>query len=422
MSRTIFREANLLDGESPARAAVSVVVDGDRIAFVGDGDAAPAAPGDREIELAGRTLMPGLVLSHFHSTYDGITIMPEPLGLENPPGYLMLVAANNVRKALHCGFTSIVSAGAINDEIDVQLKAAIDDGVVEGPRMLAGGRGLDTTGGYTDTGPHWWELGNPGASRFCDGPDEFRAAVRAEISRGVEIVKLFPSGGHGVHDTAAASAISEDEMRAAAEAAHQRGKKVRAHCSWRHSVLECVRAGVDVIDHGDEIDRECIDAMVAAGTTLVPGMFFLKQMLGDTGNLVNATPEQMAPIQAEFDNLRKMLPVAQQAGVNLCVGDDYGIIILPHGRYAEELEFYVKEVGIAPLDVIRWATRNGAKLMGREDEVGSVSEGKLADLLVVDGDPSVDIAVLQDRDKLLAIMKGGALVKDHLSNLETPNP
>ena len=414
MARIIFRGANLLDGENPARPGTTVIVDGEHITEIDRDAALASATGDRSIDLAGRTLMPGMITSHFHSTYDAITIMPNPLGLEQPPGYLMLIAARNVRTALHCGFTGIVSAGAINDDIDGQLKLAIDNGVVEGPRLMPGSRGLDSTGGYTDTEAWWWRLGNKGALRPCDGPDEFRQGVREEIKRGAEMIKIFPSGGHGVADTASASSITEAEIHAVTETAHERGKKVRAHAAWTHSILECVRNDVDVIDHGDEMTNECIDAMVKAGTFLVPSMFFIKNMLEDTGNLIDATSSQLAPIQAEFDNIRKMLPIAHEAGVRVCVGDDYGIIILPHGRYAEELEFYVKGVGIAPLEVLRWATLNGAALMGREDELGSVTVGKLADLLVVNGDPSIDIAVLQNRDNLNAIVKGGEFVKDVL--------
>ncbi|MCH2171467.1 amidohydrolase family protein [Myxococcota bacterium] len=413
MSRIVFRGANLLDGEGPARPETTVIVENERILRVSD-QAVEARDSDRLIELAGRTLMPGLISSHFHSTYDGITLMPQPLGLEHPPGYMMLLAANNARRALECGFTSVISAGAISDDIDAQLKLAIDNGVVPGPRLMAGSRGFDTTGGYTDTASGWWQLANPGAARFCDGPDGFRKGVREELARGAEIIKLFASGGHGVADAVTASPISEPEVRAAAETAHQRGFKVRAHCAWRHTLLECVGAGVDVIDHGDGMDTECLDAMLEAGTFLVPGLYFVKKLLEDTGNFMGATPAQTESVRAEFENAQRMLPVAQKAGLPICVGDDYGVMNLPHGSYAEELEFYVEDVGIAPLEVIRWATRNGAELMGRADELGTVAEGKLADLLVVDGDPSHDIAVLQHSEAFHAILKGGEFVKDVL--------
>jgi imidazolonepropionase-like amidohydrolase len=383
MTRIVFRGANLLDGKHPAQPNRTVVVEQDRITTVAENDAVTAGPEDRVVELGGKTLMPGMILSHYHSTYDGITIMPEPLGLEKPPGYLMLVAARK--------------------------------GVIEGPRLMPGGLALDTTGDYNDTGKYWWRLGNKGGQRFCDGPDEFRKAVREEVKRGVDIIKIFASGGHGVPEASDTRGFAQDELRSIIETAHHRGKRVRAHCAWRDMILECVREGIDLIDHGDEADDECIDAMAERRTFLCPSLFFVKQLLDYSGELQIATPEQMEPVRREFENACANVPKANAAGVRLVSGDDYGIINLPHGRYAEELDFYVKTIGIAPLDVLHWATVNGAELMKRGHELGSIEAGKLADLLVVDGDPSVDIAVLQDRSKLRAIMKGGGWVKDALA-------
>ncbi|MEE2662806.1 MAG: amidohydrolase family protein [Myxococcota bacterium] len=411
MSRLVFRDANLLDGEHPARPGQTIVVENDTIVQV-DETPVEAAPDDRVIDLAGRTLMPGMVTSHFHSTYDDISILPAPLGLEAPPAYLAIVASKNLRLALMSGFTSVVSAGSINDDIDPQCKRAIEDGVVEGPRFVPGGRGLDTVGGYQDTESWWWELGNKGAGLCCSGPDEFLHAVREEISRGVEMIKIFPSGGHGVNEALEETSFDREELETVVRTAHQRGARVRAHCPWKQPILECIRAGVDIIDHGDRLDAELIDTMLANDTTLVPSAYFIKLMLGDTQNLIHATETQRAPIRADFENMLRALPAANEAGVRLCIGDDYGIMLLPHaqGAYAAEMEFYAKECGIPALDVIRWATRNGGELM--PDAVGTIEPGKLADLLVIDGDPSQDIAILQREEKLLGILKGGTFVKD----------
>ena len=197
MARIIFQGANLLDGDKPARANSTVIVEGETIRAAGQTKVA-AQPGDRVIDLDGKTLMPGLVSSHFHASYNNITIQPEPLGVEKPENWLALAGAKNLKTALHCGITGVVSSGANAGTIDADLCLAIQDGMIEGPRMLPASRGLDTIGGYTDTEKWWWELGNKGAQVFASGADEFRALVRKEIKRGARMIKIFLSGGHAV--------------------------------------------------------------------------------------------------------------------------------------------------------------------------------------------------------------------------------
>ncbi len=412
MSRVIFRGASLLDGRRAPRPNTSVVVEGERIVSVEPDERVASGPDDRVIDLRGRTLMPGMCSSHFHPTFDGTSLDVFPLGIDAPPGILMLRAAKVARTALHCGFTSVVGAGG-GDDIDAQLKLAIEDGLVEGPRILPASRNLGTTGGYIDLESWWWRLGNIGAVRLADGPDEFRRVVREEIKRGAEMIKVFATGGHGNVNTAT-SEFTREELRAVVQAAHDRGAKVRAHCAWKRHILACVELGVDVIDHGDELDDECIEAMVERGTFLDPSVLFLEKLLGVDELRVPGNEELIEASERELENLMQRVPEANAAGVRIVVGDDYGTILLPHGTYAEELEFYVKRMGIAPLDVIRWATAHGAELAGRGDELGTVEPGKLADLLVVDGDPSTDVAVLREERNLLAIVKGGAFVKDEL--------
>ena len=238
--------------------------------------------------------------------------------------------------------------------------------------------------------------------------------MREEIKQGAEIIKMFVTGGHGTVAPSEQTEMTPGEITAGIEAAHQRGVLVRGHIANRDAIHMALDAGIDVIDHGDGLDAMAIERMVELGTFLVPSQLFpvrFAQLMGGGGlGFTAAMSEDIARSLA-------ILPKVNEAGVKLLCGDDYGAISLPHGRYADELEFYVKEAGIPPLDVIRWATRNGAELMGRAHELGSVREGYLADLLVVDGDPLADIAVLQDQAKLLAIMKGGTLVRDDLGTL-----
>ena len=191
---------------------------------------------------------------------------------------------------------------------------------------------------------------------------------------------------------------------------------MRAHCAWKAAILECARLGVDVIDHGDEIDAECIEAMAEAGTFLDPSALYLEKLLAfEPLKQAPGFAPARASTQRELENLQRWLPEAEAAGVRIVLGDDYGTILMPHGTYAEELEFYVKRMGFTPLAVLRWATRHGAALAGREHELGAVETGCIADLLVVDGDPTRDLAPLLAPERgLLAVMKGGRFYLNRL--------
>jgi imidazolonepropionase-like amidohydrolase len=239
--------------------------------------------------------------------------------------------------------------------------------------------------------------------------------VRQEVKEGAEMIKMFVTGGHGTIGPRERTEMSRDEMSAAADAAHQRGARIRGHIANREAILMAVECGVDVIDHADGMDRECIERLAGAGTFVVPSQLFPYRFQRSLGSGLGFGDGMKADVEASL----AILPEAERAGVKMVIGDDYGAIGFPHGPYADELEFYVKEAGIPTLAVIRWATKHGAELMGRGDDLGTVTEGKRADLLVVDGDPSSDITVLQDERNLLLIMKGGEGVVDRLDDVGT---
>ncbi len=413
MGRVIFGGATVLDGERAAQPKMTVVVEDNRITSVSDRDPVDVGPGDRVVDLAGATLMPGMVTCHFHATYHELGLLPGPFGLSEPPALQAVRAVVNLEKVIMSGFTSAVSAGA-PFAIDASMRLAIDEGAIVGPRLVPGSRDVSTTGHANDYAPWYWRVGEGGALHLCDGPDEFRKAVREEIREGARIIKMFVTGGHGVPRAAERTEMTRDEMAAAIEAAHLRGAKIRGHIANPEAMAMAVELGIDVIDHGDGMDRACIDRIVAAGTFVVPSMFFLFRY---AELLKDQNPALADSMRDDLDAGLAVLPVAQEAGVKLVLGDDYGAAGFPHGIYGEELEFYVKVAGIAPLDVVRWATANGAELMGRGDDLGTVTPGKLADLLVVDGDPVADISVLADRTRITAIMKDGRFVKDELAAL-----
>ncbi len=411
MSRIVFTGANLLDGESPARAGWTVAIEGQRIAALCEDAAYRPAPDDGVIELAGATLMPGMVQAHWHGSYHGLDFEPPPVGLEKPPGYLMLLAAKHARMALEHGFTSVIGA-AVGDAIDAQLKAAIADGVLEGPRIMASGRWLITTGDSNDLPEFWWwGITAPGSQIICDGADEFRKAVRREINEGAEIIKIFSDSGHALLYGSSFTSMTDGELHAVVETAHHRQKKVRSHTTAKSNILKCIEAGVDVLDHVDAMDPECVDAMLAADTHICPSLYLPRAIIDALVADGRGDEPFVQAMQQDFDHMCEMLPIASKAGVKLMVGDDWGTTMTPHGDYIEEMKLYVDTVGIAPIEVLRWATKHGAEAMGLGQELGTVAEGKLADLLVVRGDPSRSIEILGDTDNLLAIIKDGAFVK-----------
>ncbi len=412
MGRTIFRDVNLVDGESPRKPGSTVVVEGDRIASAGTGNTVSPGPEDRVVDLGGKTLMPGMFSCHFHAAYENVGGVSAPLGLERPATYLALRAARNLHRALMTGFTGAVGASTAFD-IDASMKKALDDGLIEGPRFMPSSRDIITTGDSNDR-PYWQQIGGEGALLVCDGPDEFRRAVRSEIHRGAQMIKLYPTGGHGVRLPRDMMTLTRGELDAGVEAAHDRGAKVRGHICGKRVIMECVDAGVDVIDHADRLDAECIDAFLRAGSFVVPSLYYPICVLEAAEARGEAHLPQWQNMRRDLAYTSSILPEAHAAGVKLVLGDDFGTVVTPHGDYAKEMEAYVRHAGMSPLEVITWATKNGADLMDMGTELGTIETGKLADILVVDGDPTVDITVLQDQDRLLAIMKGGRLFKDLL--------
>jgi imidazolonepropionase-like amidohydrolase len=414
MGRTYFRRANLIDGRNAPKKNATVVVEGQRITAVGtNGDAPKPAANDVVYDLAGRSLMPGMVQCHYHVAYDNIDTLFD-LDMKHPPTMLTLIAAKNAELLLRSGFTGAVGAGTLHN-IDVTLKRAINKGLITGPRFMACGRDVVTTGDSVDFHPSWWKLQMEGLGLICDGPDEFRKAVRDEIKQGVDIIKLYPTGGHGLAWPADVMTMTVDEMKSAADTAHERGKKIRGHIISKRGILAALEAKLDVIDHGDMMDEECIEGMVQQGTFVAPSLYFPYLMIEQKRRTGKAPFPGVDEMERGLEHSYRMVPTAHAAGVKLLIGDDFGTSAMPHGDYAKELEAYVKGAGIPALDVIGWATRNGAELLGMKDDLGTIEAGKLADLLVVNGDPVMDIAVLQDRGKLDVIMKDGKFVECLLS-------
>jgi imidazolonepropionase-like amidohydrolase len=422
MSRLVLTGAHVVVGDGTVIDDATVVVDGEHIASVSAGTAGRNGstqgprPDDRVVELAGRTVMPGMVNCHYHATYHNLGSAPAPFGLEEPMAMQVVRAVRNLERLLLAGFTGAVSAGA-PFAIDASMKTAIERNLIAGPRLVPCSRDLSTTGHAGDRSyPSHWEVGAIGAIRPSDGPEEFRRNVRLEIKEGAEMIKLFVTGGHGTVGPREQTEMSAAEMEAAIEAAHLRGVRVRGHIANKDALLMAVDLGIDIVDHGDGMDEECIERLLATDTPVVPSMLFPARFLEAMGGGSLGFTDDM---RDDIDAMKAILPVANAAGVRLVLGDDFGAINFPHGPYADELVYYVEEVGIPAMDVLTWATRNGAEVLGRGDELGTVTAGKLADLLVVDGNPVADVNVLRDPNALLAILKGGRAITDRLPSPAT---
>ena len=412
MGRLILKDASVLDGVNPARTA-TVVIAGDRIEqLVPAGEPVATAADDRVVDLGGRTVMPGMVLGHYHATYQDIGLVPKPFGLDEPAALLALRAARNYRLALDWGFTGVISAGA-PARVDPAMKRAIAEGTAVGPRIMTCGRDVSTTGHCNDISyPSHWRIGSTEGIAIVDGPEGFRRAIREEIKDGVEIIKIFATGGHGVNVPSEQWQVSREELEMAIRTADERGAKVRAHLANRDAILCAIELGIHIVDHGDGFDDACIDAAATRGTFLAPSLHFPKKMLE-----VAPGTDYAEGMRADFDAMAAILKKADEAGVPILLGDDYGAYGFPHGIYADELPLYVEAAGVSPLTVIRWATVNGAGAMGLKDQCGRIAPGMLADFLVVEGDPSKDIRLLCDRANLLAVFKGGVAHSDRLDGI-----
>ena len=419
MTGTVFTNVKVIDGTGAPAISAEVLVQGNRIKQIAR-DGGSTERGDaRVVDAHGAVLMPGLVESHAHPSF-GNTSSLEALG-DIPPEEHTLLTMKHVRMLLDQGFTSLNSAAAAKPRMDVVIRNAINAGDIPGPRMLAASPELTVTGGLGDVRlPH---MHRETFAIVCDGANEFRRVSREMVRVGVDTLKINPSGDEFVPWARAGDTVmNEQEVAAVCEVARSRGLRVAAHARSAESVKMCVRNGIEIIYHATLCDEEALDMLES-----VKDKVFVSPTIGIThATLFEASDWGITTEIATGLGMRRELEIAvenmkalKRRGVRVLPGGDYGFAWNPIPTNARDLEHFVNYLDFSPMEAIEAATRLGGEIMRMGSELGQVKEGFLADLLLVDGDPSVDVSILQDASRLLAIMKDGQFHKAPPASIES---
>ena len=407
---TVIENGQLIDGSGAPAVdnAVLVIRDG-RIAHAGPAAGAPVVTSDAtRIDARGGTIMPGLVEAHFHPTYFDVAELQD-LDIKYPVEFVTLLAAANARLALECGYTAARSGGSLFN-IDVWLKKAIEDGLTLGPRLAASGREICGAGGLMDWNPEFRKIGMEGLVLLINGAEEGRRAVRKLVKDGVEWVKTYPTGDAAAPDTNDHHTLcmTFEEMHAVVTEAHNHRLKVTGHCRATEGIKNALRAGYDTLEHGTFMDDEALQMLLARDTPVVPALQFEYASV-ERGREFGLSQAVIDGHQETLEGGAESARTILRAGGRIGLGGDYGFAWNPHGDYAKEISFFVNYVGFTPHEAIRCATQSGAQIMGRDAEFGTLAAGKLADVLVVDGDPLADIRLLEDRKRFIAVMQAGVV-------------
>jgi len=402
--RVAIRAGKLIDGKSEKVVEnIMIVIEGDKIASVTAGVSAPA--GVEVIELSKATVLPGFIDTHTHVLLQGDITAEEydTQLLKQSIPYRAILAARNAHIALSHGFTAIrdlETEGAMYADVDV--KTAIANGEVPGPRMQVATRAMTPTGMYPLLG-YSWELKVPTGVQYVDGVDGARKAVREQAMYGADWIKYYSDRRyHFESDGVLHSMVNftDEEAKAIVDEAHRIGKKVAAHAIGSDGIAAALRAGVDTIEHGDGLTDALMDEMARRGIYWVPtisvGVYVAP---GRSGNW-----PKMAELQ------RENFPKAIKKGVKIALGTDAGGFDWKVLNEAKEFEYYV-QYGMTPLQAIRSGTSTAAELLGWSDKLGTIEAGKWADIVAVSGDPLKDMKELQN---VKFVMKGGMVYKNDL--------
>lgn len=394
---TADRMVDVLSGRV-VDAPLITIVDG-RITAVTPRGTAPANA--ELIALPGKTLLPGLIDMHVH--LDSLAEIGGYNGLQYTDSFWSVAGVKNARDMLFAGFTTVRNVGSANYN-DVGLKQAIDEGYAVGPRIVPAAYALGATGGHCDETFLPPSFARKGVA-VGDGAQELRQRVREQRKYGAEVIKVCATGGVFSRNTEPGQQqLSEAELAAIADEAHQWGLKVAAHAHGAAGIKAAIRAGIDTIEHASLVDDDGIRLAAQRGTWFSMDIFntdYTQAEGAKNGVLPDNLRKDREIAQIQRDNFRK----SHRAGVRMVFGSDAGV--MPHGTAAGQFRYMV-QYGMTPLQAIQAATRNAAQALGREKDVGAIAVGRHADMIAVSGDPLKDIRLLERVD---VVIKAGVVVK-----------
>mgnify|MGYP005839681375 FL=1 len=397
---TIFRNGKVITGNGEIIEKGAVAVNDRLITFVGATKKIRPSKKDALFDVSGKTILPGLIDAHVHLCIDGSPDPMTSLSKDSIPR-LTLKAADHARRTLEAGVTTVRDMGG-KDYVDLAIRDGIESGLLQGPRMICSGRIVCMTGG------HGWQFG-----READGTDEIREAVREQLKAGVDFVKMIATGGvmtKGVDP--GATQFTLEELLAGVEEARKAGRRTATHAQGTEGIKNSLWAGVNSIEHGFFLDDEAIELMLQMNAYLVPTLNAPYQII--RGGVKRGVPryaveKSKSVMKSHFLSVRR----AYKAKIPIAMGTDAGTPFNCHGENLKEMELLVK-AGMTPMEAVVATTKVASEVLGLEKKIGTLEKGKLADLLVVDGDPLKDIGLLQDKDKILVIMKEGCFYKNQL--------
>jgi len=396
----VFKNANVINGLGSVFWGWLVVDCGIILAVDQDGVSLPEGLGTRAddeiVDLSGKTILPGMIDAHVHITADGSADFQAQITNDSPV-LTVLKMINNCQQLMRAGFTTVRDMGGRN-HVNLEVRNAINTGLLVGPSIVSCGRIVCMTGG------HGWFMGNE-----ADGPDQVRRAVRQELKAGADVIKFMSTGGvltMGVDPNA--PQLSCEEMKAGIEEAHNAGRKTTTHALGIGGIQNAIEAGIDCIEHGFFLTDKLIEKMLKKDIWLVPTLVpvFREIDMGQAGRIPKWVKKK---IDALGDTWKMGVIRARKAGIKIAMGTDAGTPFNPHGQNANEL-IHMVEIGFEPAEVIAATTIRAAELLGLSADIGSLTPGKKADLVVVDGDPMHDISILADPTRIIKVYKEGKQV------------